>query len=232
MQNPSSRKRVKNRHLAAQDDFLLAGNLSGQKTSKGVKSGMASEQTELLERLRQRDEDAFAELVRTYQDRIVNMIYRMLHNYDDAVEAAQEVFLKAFRAIDKFEGKSQVYTWLCRIAMNTATSIRRSKRRRTEEAMLSLDAPVAGREEPIKREIASSGVGPAENAERRELGKAVHGAIERLEEDFRAVVVLKDIEGFGYGEISEILSIPRGTVKSRLHRARLMLRDLLQGIVG
>jgi len=211
---------------------MSAGNFSGGNTSKGVKSGMASEQTELLERLRRRDEDAFAELVRTYQDRIVNMIYRMLHNYDDSVEAAQEVFLKAFRAIDRFEGKSQIYTWLCRIAMNTATSIRRSKRRRTEEAMISLDAPVRGHDEPISREFAGTGPGPAENAERREMGKAVHAAIERLEDDFKAVVVLKDIEGFGYEEISEILSIPRGTVKSRLHRARHMLRDLLQGIVG
>jgi len=192
---------------------------------------MSPEQAELLERLRLRDENAFAEIVRAYQDRIVNLMYGMLHNYDDAVEAAQEAFLKAFRAIDSFKGESQIYTWLCRIAMNTASSARRSPRRKMEEAALSLDEPVEGKSGAMSRQIAGGEPGPADAAERNETEAAVRAAIERLDDEFRAVVVLKDIEGFDYQETAEILGIPRGTVKSRLHRARMMLRDFLKGVV-
>ncbi|MHC4660548.1 MAG: sigma-70 family RNA polymerase sigma factor [Planctomycetota bacterium] len=192
---------------------------------------MSPEQAELVERLRLRDEDAFADLVREYQDRVVNIVYRMLHNYEDAVDVAQEAFLKAFRSIDSFKGQSQIYTWLCRIAMNTASSLRRSKRWQMEESTKSLDSPLEGKNGPISREPAGDGPNPSKNAERREIETVLLSAIDGLDDEFRSVVVLKDIEGFGYNEISQILEIPRGTVKSRLHRARLLLRESLKGLV-
>jgi RNA polymerase sigma-70 factor (ECF subfamily) len=115
--------------------------------------------------------------------------------------------------------------------MNTATSLRRSKRWQVEESMKSLDSPLEGKNGPISREPAGHGPNPSDNAERREIEKVLHNAIDGLDDEFRSVVVLKDIEGFGYDEISQILEIPRGTVKSRLHRARLLLRESLKGLV-
>lgn len=175
--------------------------------------------------------EAFAKLVRNYQDRIYNLLYRMCGRHEDAEDLAQEVFVKAFRNIGRFRGQSRLYTWLFRIAKNTAIShIRRRRRVKfvpltgDDDETQAADARTAGvsaRRNPPPEARAIAG----ETAER------IARALDTLEEDFRIVVLLRDIEDMNYDEIADVLEIPAGTVKSRLHRARCRLRDQLADLV-
>lgn len=178
---------------------------------------------------RQGHADAFGEIVQRYQDRVFNTIYRMLGDYQEARDVTQQTFLKAYLSLERFRGGSSFYTWLYRIGVNTALDER--KKRSRDPSFLS-DEFVMASEEDGRRPYESSNRGdPAENVLSREREGAVTAAIDSLDELHRSVVVLRDIEGMDYDEISEVLGCPRGTVKSRLHRARLVLRDRLKDLV-
>ena len=167
---------------------------------------------------------AFAELVSRYQDRVFNTCYRMCHQHDDALDLTQSTFLRALQNLRRFRAQASFYTWLFRIAVNLTISQRRTAGRR---ATRSLDgfgndgrvpAPVVpGRDDDV-----------SQPAEQRELQQRVERALAQLDDEFRAAVVLKDIEGMDYASIAEVLEIPVGTVKSRIHRGRLLLRELLR----
>jgi len=174
---------------------------------------------ELVKRARRGSPAAFAELVSRYQDRVFNTCYRMCHNDADALDLTQSTFLRALEGLGRFQGRSQFYTWLFRIAINLANSRRRADARRKRFA-LDEEQCDAGR----ARDPADS---VSRAAEQRELEARVEWALEKLDDEFRAAVVLKDIEDMDYASIAEILDVPIGTVKSRIHRGRLMLRDLL-----
>jgi RNA polymerase sigma-70 factor (ECF subfamily) len=185
----------------------------------------------LIERVKNGEAAAFEEFLRESQDRIVNAIYRMVGDWEAALDLAQVTFLKAYKGIGKFEGKSRLYTWLYRIAVNTVLSNRRKRSTREDARTVSLDREGPSGEGGLRDALPAGGASPGEAAMERERAGLVTRAIGELDEEFRVVVVLKDIESLSYDEIAEVLSCPRGTVKSRLHRARLVLKEKLKDII-
>lgn len=192
-----------------------------------------SAEQQWLERIRAGDGRALAELLQAHQRRLYNVCLRMLSNRDDAAEATQETMLKIVEHIGTFRGESQVSTWMIRIAMNQATTRLRRRRRRPT---VSLDGHANGQAHddqaaalrdalPDTREPA-----PGASVETSELRERLVLALAKLDETFRAVVVLRDVDGLDYQQIAEVLDLPVGTVKSRLFRARLALRQQLQEI--
>ena len=179
---------------------------------------------EAIERVLSGDTEAFSEVVERYKDRLFNVLVRILGDHHTAEDVLQEVFVKAFRALERFQRESQLYTWLYRIAVNAALSQRRKGRGRAP--VLSLDQPrEAGA--PLQ-DPSVPGRGVPEEVEANEAAERVRHEIQNLEDDHRVILVLKDLEGMAYDEIAGVLGCPKGTVKSRLHRARMALRDRLK----
>jgi RNA polymerase sigma-70 factor, ECF subfamily len=164
--------------------------------------------------------DAFGELVSHYQARLYNAVYRLVDNPDDAADVVQDAFINAYLSLHSFKGDAEFFTWLYRIAFNTAISLKRKKR-----PTISLDT--SGPEGGIDLDDPSEYIKPGAALQRSEEETQLQEAINRLSHEHREVLVLKDIEGLKYEEIAEILAVPIGTIRSRLHRARQDLRDLL-----
>lgn len=175
------------------------------------------------------DAAAFGRLVERHQDAIFNGICRMVSQREDAEDLAQDTFVKAFRNIAGFQGRSKFYTWLYAIGLNVVISHRRKMGVRRRVAHLSLSE---GDEREAHRDVADPGDPPEAAAERAEVGARIEQAIAQLDDGYRTVVVLRDIEGFDYETIAGLLECPQGTVKSRLHRARLALREMLKDLVA
>ncbi|MBI5762334.1 MAG: sigma-70 family RNA polymerase sigma factor [Planctomycetes bacterium] len=180
-------------------------------------------ESELLACSRAGDTAAFGRLVELYADRVVTVCARMVRDRGVAEDLAQEAFVKAWQSLASFDGRSAFYTWLYRIAMNLCLSERRRPRRVVNMA----DEGLANRRE-------SGEALPGDAAELKEEHARVLTALAELDEEHRAVVVLRDVQGLDYEEIAGILGVPRGTVKSRLHRGRMELRERLrvQGAEG
>ncbi len=166
---------------------------------------------------------AFGELVLRYQDRLYNSLVRVLGSAEDAHDAAQDAFVQAFVKLDTFRGSSAFYTWLYRIAFNTAMSHARRKR---PTRSLDDDRADCGRE-PVDAEPT-----PEARLHLSERAVQVHRALAALSAEFREVIVLREMDGCKYEEIAEILELPVGTVRSRLFRARLELRDRLAKVMN
>lgn len=175
---------------------------------------------ELIETALRGQAEAFGQLVRRYQDRLFHTLCQVLQCEADARDVAQDAFVQAFVKLESFERKAGFYTWLYRIALNLA-----STRRRRARPSQSLDHlhDHHGSETPDR------GESPEANLDRREAVEQVQAAIARLPEEFRTALVLREIEGCDYDTIAQLLEVPVGTVRSRLHRARLQLRELLRG---
>ncbi len=171
--------------------------------------------------------EAFGALVQRYQDRLYPTILRLVGSAEDAKDVLQDTFLRAFEKLEQFQGDSSFYTWVYRIAVNLALS---GHRRHRTRSLLRYhgERPISKTEDPADE---SADADPTASLERAERQQIVEEALNRLCADHRAVVVLKDFDGRRYEEISVILDIPVGTVRSRLHRARCELRDRLQGLV-
>lgn len=179
---------------------------------------------ELMEEIVQRSEEAFAALVTRYQNRIVNVVSRLINDRDRAQEIAQETFLRVFIHRERYRPSGKFSTWLYTIAMNLAKNeIRRRVRAR---GVVSLDKlmEVAGDSGGF---IADPAPGPDRLYRRREVEVKVSTAVEKLPRKFREVIVLRDIQQLSYDEIGDVLKIPGGTVRSRINRARLALKELL-----
>ena len=174
----------------------------------------------LLARARRGDERAFAHLVRLHQDRIFDLLLRMLGDRAEAEDVAQEVFLAFHRALPGFRGDSRISTWLFRSAKNHCLNRMKHRARRAADRHVAL--------EELPEAQTAGGIETPERAlERRRQAARVQAAIDALPEEQRWVVVLREIEGCSYEEVAEILDQPVGTVKSRLHRARLALARAL-----
>lgn len=196
--------------------------------------GVASEEAELVAELRAGSERAFAELIAQYHQPLYSLIARSLQDPADASDITQEVFIKVFRNIRSFHGDASLRTWMYRIALHEASNQRRwwSRHKRQEVAM---DAPCCARCEAdsdseaqsLGDTMADGGCSPFDFAAREEVRERVEAALREVPEVFRTVVVLREIEGFAYEEIAEILQVNLGTVKSRLTRGRAALRGLL-----
>jgi RNA polymerase sigma-70 factor (ECF subfamily) len=192
--------------------------------------GMAAEEATLVAELQAGSEQAFALLIAHYSQPVYSMIARSLRDPSEAADVTQEVFVKVFRHIGSFHGDSSLRTWIYRIALHEASNQRRwwSRHKRQE---LTLDAQQEnddGEAFCLGDTLASSGDSPLECAVQSEAKEQVAAALRTIPEAFRAVVVLREIEGFGYEEIAEMLNVNLGTVKSRLTRGRAALREALK----
>jgi len=165
---------------------------------------------------------AFGELVRRYQERLYHAVYRLVDHPDDALDVVQEAFLNAYQSLDNFKGDAQFFTWLYRIAINAALSHKRKRR-----VVLSIDA-AARNGEGVDPLDPSAETRPGHALELAEEGRRIQQALSRLSPEHRTVLVMKDMEGQKYEVMAEILQVPIGTIRSRLHRARLELRALLE----
>jgi RNA polymerase sigma-70 factor, ECF subfamily len=183
-----------------------------------------ADEAELVAALQAGDDDAFEQLVRRYGGRMLAVAQRLVGKGDDARDVVQDAFLSAFRAIDRFEGGAQLSTWLHRITVNAALMRLRSRRRRPEE---SLDELLPHFEADGHRSSPGGPWQPLATLERAELRTLVRERIDELPESYRTVLLLRDIEELETAEVADLLGVNTGTVKTRLHRARLALRSLL-----
>lgn len=174
------------------------------------------------------DSTAFDELVRRYKDRIYNVVYRFLGNHEDAQDAAQEVFIRAYRGLEGFKGDAKVYTWLYSIAANISRNRLRDGGRKGRDKGSSLEA--------LEEKAAVGSVArerldtPRTRAEAKELEEVLQTCLEELPDHYRMAFILRTYEDLSYEEIAEVMGCPAGTVKSRLNQARRMLRDRLSNL--
>jgi RNA polymerase sigma-70 factor (ECF subfamily) len=188
-----------------------------------------SSELALLERAKQGDQTALAEIVAAHQNRVYHVALRMCGNVEDAEETLQETFLNALRALPRFEGRSQFATWLYRIASNACLSRRR--RGASQPETLSVDeAEEAGGEDNFTPQFFIDwSHAPEDELLTAELQAVMAEAIQQLPPNLRIVFIWRDLEGLSTEETAEVLGVSEGTVKVRLHRARLKLRELLSG---
>ena len=182
----------------------------------------------LVERAQGGDRRAFDLLVLKYQARLVNLIGRYVRDHADVMDIAQEAFIKAYRALPGFRGDSAFYTWLYRIAINTAKNHLASQSRRISEAAVDVQEAELGVAPEELRETAT----PERLALRDEVERAVLDALEALPEDLRTAVTLRELEGMSYEEIALAMDCPIGTVRSRIFRAREAINRRLEPLIG
>ena len=182
---------------------------------------------QLVERVQRGDKNAFNLLVRKYQHKVVNLVARYVNNPGDVPDVAQEAFIKAYRALPTFRGERAFYTWLYRIAVNTAKNYLTSQGRRPPSSDVEADeAEYYGGGEALQ-EVAT----PENLALTDEIKRTVFTAIEALPEDLRTAITLREMEGLSYEEIAEIMDCPVGTVRSRIFRAREAIDKKLQPLI-
>ena len=195
--------------------------------------GVRNDEAALVAELQAGSEEAFAQLIAQYQQPIYSLIARSLQDPADAVDITQEVFIKVFRSIGGFHGGSTLRTWLYRIALHEASNQRRWwSRHKRQEITIEVPADSAdidgeGEALCLGATLADQGDSPFDYASQNEVRARVEEALRQVPEAFRTVVILREIEGFAYEEIAEILRVNLGTVKSRLTRGRAALRTLL-----
>lgn len=186
---------------------------------------------ELVRRAQGGDRFAFSQLVKRYQDRIYGLCMRWLGDPQVAEELAQDIFVAVFRSLGTFRGDARFSTWLHRVAVNHCKNRRLYRRRRAWNRHEPLEGNRGPDERP--RQLSDDRVPSTDRgAEQRQAGRIVQEALAELEEDHRQVLILRDIQDLDYQEIAEILDLPRGTVKSRIHRARSQLAKILGNRIG
>lgn len=178
----------------------------------------------LIQRAQQGDKTAFDDLVRIHERRAYQYAYRLTSNPDEACDVVADAFIRVYGALNNFKGNSAFSTWLYRILTNCFLDLRKKEKSR---ATVSLDQNISGSEQEMERQIEDDGPGPDDVAEMEERQERVSAAVERLPEYQKAMIVMYHSEGLAYEEIAEALDLPIGTVKSRLNRARLTLREML-----
>ena len=215
-------------------------DLNSGGTAIGSSAVIGGRDAALLRAAQNGDRGAYGPIVLTYQDRLYNAVLRLVGDADEAAEITQDAFMRGLSKIESFRGEASAYTWLFRIAMNLAISqLRKVQRHR----VFSLDRPSAGgngrlgggsesgedqASSLVDRVAQDRSAAPLETLEGRERGEQVLAALGRLDPEYRAVLVMRDIEGFDYQQMADVLGLPLGTLKSRLFRARLALRDELR----
>lgn len=192
-----------------------------------------SAEKRFVERLKAHDERAFNELVATYETRVFRLVFRMLGRRDEAEDMAQEVFVQVFKAVGQFRGDSKLSTWIYRIAVNLCKNRTKYLARRHSDAQDELEphaerAPLSEAKGVTYGDVAR----PDHMVEGFQAEDIVKVAITELEPDFREVLVLRDVEDLSYEEIGQITGLAEGTVKSRIHRARGMLKTKVERAMG
>jgi RNA polymerase sigma-70 factor, ECF subfamily len=173
----------------------------------------------------------FDEIVAAYEKRVYNIAFRMLDNHDDAADVTQEAFIKAYRAFGNFRGDSSVYTWLYRIAVNCCKNRLKERERPGHYGLDSLET-LRDEDNAEQTQIPDWRYAPEPLLERQELREVVHRAIQSLPPDYRIVIILRDLQGLSYKEISNVVGVPLETVKTRIFRGRSVLRERLADYVS
>ena len=175
----------------------------------------------LVARILGGDRDRFTELVKRYEKRVINYVYRITHHYEEAHDLAQEIFVKVYLALDRYDPKYQFSTWLFRIAQNASIDVLRKK----SIAEVPLTRP--GDDDSKEREFADTGVSPYRALKNKQLSAAIDGAVRKLPADYRELIQLRHFAELSYEEIASMKKLPLGTVKNKLFRARNLLKDAL-----
>jgi len=183
---------------------------------------------ELIKRFLEGDEGAFNRLVLSYQNRVYGLCYRITGNLDEAEEVAQEIFITVYKSLKNFRGESRFSTWLYRITVNHCKNRMKYLGRRGYYTSESYDQPLEVEDGEVSRQIEAEGMDALGILEQKETQRLVQAKISELDEEHREVILLRDMEGLSYEEIAEILGLREGTVKSRIHRARLELKGKLE----
>jgi len=214
---------------------MQAGTIVGNLASA---IGITTEDVALVADLKAGSEEAFAVLIAQYHQPLYSLIARSLNDPADAADITQEVFIKVFRSIRGFHGGSSLRTWLYRIALHEASNQRRwwsrhKKQEITIDSSFEADPDAENNHLSLAATLADRSDSPFDHAAQAEIRERVEAALRQIPEAFRTVVILREIEGFAYEEIAEILNVNLGTVKSRLTRGRSALRTILNadGIV-
>jgi RNA polymerase sigma-70 factor (ECF subfamily) len=186
----------------------------------------AGDDTELVRRCQAGDLSAFDDLMVRYEKKVYSLCYRMARDPDDAADLAQEAFIKVYRALPAFRGRSSFSTWLFRIVTNTCLDDRRH--RGSRPSLVSLDRTVDTGDGEMTPELPGDGPDPPDCAEKAETQAEIRVLLALLPAEQRLVLVMRDMEGYSYEEIAEVLGLNIGTVKSRINRARARLREIYQ----
>ena len=187
--------------------------------------------TRLVRAIQAGDMTAFDALVHRHKDKLFNLVYRFLGDYQEADECSQEIFIKVYKSIDTFKFESTFSTWLFRIAVNTCKNRLKSSGYRWKKKTIPLENPGSSKDGNPAFEIANGSPSPTAALEKKERWARVQKAINSLPEEQNRVVVLRDIQGLSYQEISDITGLNPGTVKSKLSRARLALKNKLNPLL-
>jgi RNA polymerase sigma-70 factor (ECF subfamily) len=190
------------------------------------------EDLEFVASCQEGDVDAFEVLVRRHQKRMLNIAYRTIGNYDEACEIVQEAFISAYKNIKVFKGKAKFATWLYAICINLSRNRLKQLQTRRHREPYSVDNPIQVADGQIPADPPASEPSALDRLEARDVQQQVQGCINALDAEFREVLILRDIQGFSYDEISAMLKVLEGTVKSRLFRAREAMRDCLKKAMG
>jgi len=183
------------------------------------------EEASILTELKSGSEEAYAWLIDRFHQPVYGLVYRMLNDPADAADTTQEVFLKVFRGMRRFQGEASLKTWIYRIAIHEASNHRRWWfRHKSRETSMEQEA---ARASALRETLVDPGQSPFENAAQEEVRAKVEAELRQVQEPYRTAVILRDIEGLSYEEIAEILEISLGTVKSRLMRGREALKKRL-----
>lgn len=192
---------------------------------RGDASPMSKSEKYLLKRSKDGDIQAFEQLIENYQTKVFNIALRIIGNYDDANDLAQEVFLRVYKSIKSFKGESSFSTWIYKITKNVCLD---EIRKRRNKNVISLDEEIKLNSGEVTRQVESSDDTPDVALEKSEMKDLINKAISELSDEHRVVIVLRDIQGFSYEEIAKIIDCPEGTVKSRINRARKALKKILK----
>lgn len=179
----------------------------------------ASDDRELVSRILAGDRDLFTKLMQRYERRVVNYVYRITHRYEEAHDLTQEIFMKVYLALDRYDPKFQFSTWLFRIAQNSAIDAIRKKSLPEVPLMRQVDG-----EEEVEREIIDGRVTPHRALQNKQLSAAIDKAVEKLPGDYRELIQLRHFAELSYEEIAAMKKLPLGTVKNKLFRARNLLK--------
>jgi RNA polymerase sigma-70 factor (ECF subfamily) len=185
-------------------------------------------QKEVIEGCKAGDEKAFAEIVLHYQKKVFNIAYRMLGNMEEAKDLAQEVFISVFESIKSLREEVKFDAWLTQVTLNHCRNRWKYLRRRQYFNSDSLDDPLETENGTIPRPIYDPSGNPETLYEKKVIQQIVQRALLKLKEDQRELIVLRDLQGFSYEEIGKMFSLPEGTIKSKLHRARVDLKETLE----
>ncbi len=181
----------------------------------------------LVARILAGDRDRFTDLMKRYEKRIVNYVYRITHRYEDAHDLAQEIFVKVYMALDRYDPRFQFSTWVFRIAQNSAIDAIRKKSLPEVSLTVQSDDGEEGRE----REFADKGISPYRELKNKQLSSAIDVAVEKLPVDYRELIQLRHFAELSYEEIAEMKKLPLGTVKNKLFRARNLLKSELESFL-